>query len=626
MLFLLVSLCLSEAILGIDLGSQYIKFGIADLDTSEIIPIPTKDKNGMLSSVAIKKKDDSVITNSTIGDIKILFESAAARYVDKHPSRGNKQIINAVTRDDNEIRTCKVINESVLLSLLHYHILSSVKHTASAITLSFPSFFTISMRQDVISSLQSFSIPVTHIADDNQALAVLYADTYISRYMKSPRSVMFVDVGYGYAKASVINFTWNTVQTDAYILNSEFSENCGSYGFAKALAKSVRIPISEAEKMLKDADDVEFARKEIDELKKLIYDVAEASGPVDEVQLIGGASRLKFVLDAVNEAVKNVIKPEPSPTPAPTPESTPEPEIENDVENVILDDEVNEEKNENDPSFANIGAEISSELNKTNSTSTQINNIKARQEFDATKAVLLGTLHYALNAENRSIFNPTVVHKKPTATTYVKCGWVSDKFCQKNFGCKTPRLMGINRCPNDIITVVADSRHIPSGSNKTIANIHLLNISEMEFGGPNTGQGIINFRSPDGYVDKVIWCNQTGECYPIEFQQALSQPFSQVQENQRLFQLILEKLTGKKVFEEDEKKVKDLVSRLKKVVYPPEGVEQTLAIDDSVKKKVDEYIQKLEANEIDGMTGYQLLEAKDDLKNIAISLGLKVEE
>ncbi|OHT10154.1 hypothetical protein TRFO_20609 [Tritrichomonas foetus] len=662
MFLFFIGFCLSERTLAIDFGSQYLKFGYADLDTSETTVLETNSKYGFPAAVAIKtpNKSESPLTNETLNGIKPLIGREAAIFLHKHPKLGSEYILSSVTRNDPDFRTSTVANQTTLLSLLFFQFLNSLKEPLpSSMTLTFPNFFTPKMRQDVFSAIRFFKLPISHVADDVQALSAIYADTYLTRYVKQPRRVLFVDIGAGYAKVNVIKFTWETNKTISYIEASDFSDRCGGYGFAKALAKSVRLPVFEAERLLKDIEEVDFAKSELDELKRIINSTVESAGLVDEVQIIGGASNYKFIYDAVTDAVKyaynltnlgksninirnvaeNVEKPAKK---VDTPETTPNSETKDETHENISEGTVNETATLDDLEKMASTTEANSTANTNNTTNTttdatnspgnstmnkaeeKIEIPKVLREFDATNAVLKGTLHLILAVENRSIYNPTYVLKRPVASYYVKCGKQVDKYCQKNSRCKTPTFLSTNGCEGNYMDLLIDKRHTPTGSPELIGRFRFTNISEIVFNNSKPGRAYAQLNPPDPVIEQAVICNSSSECFPVGIEQILTNGHD-IQEQMQFFESISNYIQYRKTIEINIANIKNVLERIRKVIYPPPNSEQTMKIDESVKEKFDTYWNKVKSNELEKMSLEEIKELTSDLKGLALSLGFEVE-
>lgn len=636
MIFFIFSLVACEKILGIDFGSQYIKYGFADLDTSEYILEDLDNKYGVPASFAIKtpKNSDAPLTNETLDGISIKYGKKAIKYLRKHPHNGAEFILNSVVRNDPEFRTSTVVNQSTLLTLYWGQLLTHLREQPSSIVVSFPSLFTPLMRQTVLNSLRFFNTRVKSVTDDLQALSALYADSYLNRYISKMRKVLFVDVGFSYAKVSVLNFTFNGDYTLSTLMASSWSEKCGGYAFAKALARSARLSTHEAEKMLKDvSDDLEFAKSELAELKKIINETVEAGGLVDEVQIIGGASRYQWVYDTVTDAVKYAYN---LTTPTTTIKSKSTNSTTTNSTEQVNQTEINSTETNSTEQKSAEKVETSETENLAssgvftqdqNETSTKNQTIpKVLREFDASNAIALGTLHYILMTENRSMFNPTYMIRKPTASYYVKCGKTVDKFCQRNSMCKQPYFQNIDTCENDIIEILIDKRHAPTGSPDLISRILMTNISNVEFNESiPQHRGYLRLRLPEPFIEGLVWCNASDECYAISYEDITTDKYDLINQY-NLFEAI-----SKKLAEDADKKsyldtIKSLVEKLGKRVNPSEGTESTLKINEGIKKRYEEINKKLKDGEFAKLPVDKLREARDDIKSLCLSLGMKSNE
>lgn len=629
MFVLFFSFATCNRILGVDFGSQYLKFGFADLLTSEYLIEDYNQKYGIPTAFAIKTPNhsDAPLTNETLDGISIKYGKSAIRYLHKHPHHGSEYVLNSVTRDDPEFRTSTVVNQSTLLTLFFGQVLTQLDKKLTGMVLTFPSFFTPLMKQTVINGLKYFETPIKAVTDDIQALSVLYADSYLDRYMSKMRKVLFVDVGFSYAKTYVVNFTFNGQFTLSTLMASSWSENCGGHAFAKALSRSARLPIHSAEKMLKDVeDDLEFAKAELNELKRIINETVEAGGLVDEVQIIGGASRYKYIYDTVTDAVKYAYN-LPPPVKKPTKKSnnsTVSTNSTNSTETVNQTSNNEKTAEKVETSEAENLASSGIFTNDQNETSTLNQSVpKVLTEFDPSTAIALGTLHYILMTENRSMFNPTYMIRKPVASYYVRCGKITDKYCQRNSMCKQPVFYNLNGCPDDIIEVLIDKRHTPTGTPEVISRSQMTNISNIVFNESEKGRrGMVKLRLPDPFVEGIAWCNSTEECYSISFKDVSIDRYDLVKQYE-LFEAITTKLASDADRNKYIDNIKSLIDKLDKRINPSGNTESTLKIPDTIKEKFENFKKQLQNNEFSKLSLEKVREIRDDVKSLCLTLGMK---
>jgi hypothetical protein len=179
-----------------------------------------------------------------------------------------------------------------------------------------PSFIPRRQLEVIAAACQFFRIPLMALIPDLQAVMTLYGTTKTNRFATEPRHVMFIDVGSMYTKVYSGLFVYDNASDSSELVkivqtSGEWSEHVGGYHFAKALASAKGISVGKAQKMLVRSTGDSFGdlfEKETRHLEEVIekaIDVAQNVGPIDEVQLIGGASTLKFVVDTI-KTVTNV--------------------------------------------------------------------------------------------------------------------------------------------------------------------------------------------------------------------------------------------------------------------------------------------------------------------------------
>lgn len=627
MIFLFLAFITSKKILGIDFGSQTIKFGYANLDTKETHLGDYPRDRGIPAAIAIKTKKNSNerLTNETLDGISLKFGQKAIPYLRKHPQHGSHSLLNSIIRDLPEYNTFTLTNKQTLLSLYFVQFLAALRDQPDYLSITFPAFFTPAMRQLVANSLSFFRVPLKHVSDDIQAISALYSDTYLNRFEKSSRQVLFVDVGYSYAKVYVINFTFQTNHSLAETIAYDWSEKCSAHGFAQALSRSARLPIHTAEKMLKDVtDDVEFAKDEIAELKRLINQTVHIAGLVDEAQIIGGASQYPFVYEAVSEAAKYVFKPTPKPKPVAANTTTPENRTETTTEEQPGNTDQTATEKVGDEKAEMASTEFTSpQTNSTveNATSQEPAHVVLR-EFDPINCIAEGMLHLALMVENSSMFNPTYMRKRPSSNYYVKCGNRVDIFCQKNTICKEPFVPKMNGCPDNMLQILVDKRQTPAGSPEVIGRYFMTNISNIEFNnGTEYSRGYIRTRNPDPTVESVFWCNQSDICYNIDIQDVTIPNFYESADFE-LFKAITARFGIDPLTQDYLNQVKELLKKIKKAIKPSE-TETAVKIDSASREKFNTIKSQFKSGELAQSGKEKVMEARDELKSIGLALGLK---
>jgi hypothetical protein len=218
----------------------------------------------------------------------------------------------------SEFKTSTVASDLVLFTMLIYNAMrmSPSFHTAA---IAIPSYWTREQFQAIIQACRMFDIPLGALVTDVQAVSTLYATTRLGRFKNAPRHVLFVDVGAVSTKVYASNFTYDDrVPTHDFVVISqtvnEWSEGIGGYHFAKAVAETKGISVRKAQKLLirnggEGLDDA-FADQLV-ALESLVTGAvagANRFGEIDDVQLIGGASSIKAVVETIKQAANHSIR------------------------------------------------------------------------------------------------------------------------------------------------------------------------------------------------------------------------------------------------------------------------------------------------------------------------------
>jgi hypothetical protein len=311
MLSILLSGSLCADYVGVDIGSQFFKLSRSQPDgTVRIVPNPIRNSVGIASAAAVKFRSPHSLPLSRrdYEDIEVRFEDSALSLLKRNATLGAEFPPRTLGR--NRSSTFHTSTTAGELPLFALSLRNALRHVApfSRLCASVPSFWTRQQLFALSQSCSALQMSLTAIVSDAQAVLTLYAVTWLPRFRLSPRRVMFVDVGATSAKVYSGQFSYdNSVPTRDFVrveqLSSSWSERTGSLHFAEAIAAATNISMSKARKLLSrgggDAYRAVVAREVLD-LEVLVRG-AVGEG-VDEIQLIGGASALRFVADAVSRA------------------------------------------------------------------------------------------------------------------------------------------------------------------------------------------------------------------------------------------------------------------------------------------------------------------------------------
>lgn len=111
---------------------------------------------------------------------------------------------------------------------------------------------------------------------------------------------------------------------------------------------------------------------------------------------------------------------------------------------------------------------------------------------------------------------PIVIDQKPRFSLYVKCGDVSQKYCEK--GDKCVQYIKLDNAYCERITIEADKDHVSKGVDPLINEYYLKNISSFKNVAEKIG-GFLEMHTLIPEIKTVDWClSDTLDCKKIEFE------------------------------------------------------------------------------------------------------------
>lgn len=414
MIFYILQITLSVKIVGIDLGSQYIKAAENSLG-SEPHLVQFGSSNQVPAAVAFSIPRDLVqpFKEEQFKDIRVLFGNKAIRQLRKNASSGVEFLPKIIGRSETEFLTTNITSQYEM-SLLFFLNLVKKFDTNTRFAISVPNFWTHEQRRVLNTFIEFCRIPLISIVDDMSAVSVLYANTRTTRFTEKKMRILFIDVGGTSVKSYGTLFRW--AGNISYINHSSFSfnEDIGGYFFAKKIAECKGVSIKKGYKLLQNLKKEEIEKclgKEINELKDVIakakndafnaYEVDNLTKEFDEIQLIGGASRYDFVLDAIKSVVGDAI---------------------------------------------------------------------IKRDFNANEAIAIGAVHAAAVMLGVSIYPPCQVIKRSFNNITFKCG-SEHLYCKENGIRCNYKIIENTTC--DKVYFISDKKNIPKGVSNILSTYNL---------------------------------------------------------------------------------------------------------------------------------------------------------
>ena len=251
------------------------------------------------------------VLNPKLDDFPILFGADALRILKRKPQNGYEFLPKTIGRGNTSFHTSQNITTPEFFALMWMDYILDHGNT-NGLTFAVPSYWTDIQKASLANSLKLYRMPLEAIVDDVEAVTAHYAATRYTRYQKKTRNVLFVDFGATSFKVYGITFQWNR-KGQFSIANetaNEWSEKVGGYYCAKVVAAKENISIKKAtQRIIQDSNRYLYLFKNqtviIETLLKRALSrlqhqtkfakFEKNSFQVDEVQLIGGASKMPFL-------------------------------------------------------------------------------------------------------------------------------------------------------------------------------------------------------------------------------------------------------------------------------------------------------------------------------------------
>ncbi|OHT10048.1 hypothetical protein TRFO_20856 [Tritrichomonas foetus] len=463
----------------IDLGTQYIKVSVMDINGNIRIVPNSKNKMMTPSAVAFKleKYPNRHLTMVESLRAQVKIGDDALRILKNNPKKGSEFVPRLIGRNltshitnnftdhiKNDIKNTTtgtfsghftspdIADPSEMLGFLFKEIFSSPEFTQMpGSVVAVPAYYTFEQRRDINDAMWAAQANYYGTVDDNQAIATLYSIRFAKRFSEKPQDILFVDIGAASSKAYRCHFSMNKTTNPptplANVTSYEFTENCGGQILAMKLASIKNISPSKAQKLLKANSLSNYDELFEDELYSLSRMIKLAiNGPIDQIQIFGGASRFQFLIDTISKVV---------------------------------------------------GTEI-----------------EIKKELPAFDAVAFGAIHALQDMQNLSVYQfPNLTRSSPY-NSYVECGGVIEDFCYKSANCTEAALLENTMC--DYVHFLTDYENVPEGCSNILGKFELVNISRFPKQPEEGAGGFLTFKEPSPILTGALWCRNTDlYCDPI---------------------------------------------------------------------------------------------------------------
>jgi hypothetical protein len=325
--FLLSFFSFSWKCVGLDLGSQFFKLAESTSDGNSIIfTDPRTSSIRIPSSAAFRFLDSKSfpLTEEDFESIEVRFGFEALSLLARNESFGYEFLPRTIARNHTkEFHTGKGVQE-IELFLLSLHNVFRLIQPFNIISIALPSFFTRRQISMVLDAVKAFELPLASLMSDIQAIATWYTIVRSTIFVNTPKHILFIDIGSTATKIYSLRLSYEKVGEKEFVIANQTSggwtEKVGGYHLAKAIAKKNSISFKKAQKILVRKGGLEYEElfeEQMEILEDLIHEVIDKAitvVPIDEIEVIGGSSRFKFVMETIQDVTNLTIRKDLNPT------------------------------------------------------------------------------------------------------------------------------------------------------------------------------------------------------------------------------------------------------------------------------------------------------------------------
>jgi hypothetical protein len=233
---------------------------------------------------------------------------------------------------------------------------------------------------------------------------------------------------------------------------------------------------------------------------------------------------------------------------------------------------------------------------------TNVSGSALRRDLDATHGVLDATLHMIAVEKNLTDGRAIDRSAKPVWNLIIEWGNQTEKYCQKNAGCKYPAFTF--RPGNDDIFIKVDPRQLPKGALNVVAHYRMTNASDIPYNPENPGRLVLQLPFPDPVLEYALYTDGTPGWKQIGIERIDSEPLDEVSRY------------CSEAFEESRRAVerKEIVGKIRNLVKKIKGVDA---------EEMKPYKQKLDDGTYKRMGTEELKNVLQKLETIATTMNIE---
>lgn len=557
----IIFFCLGIQYLGIDIGSEYIKAAESTVLGEPKMRFNPNGQNYRAAAAVRKQKFvEEYKTNEDLTAAELRFGNAALKTLKAHPESGFEYLSRAFGRVNTSFHTSTLFSTQEMMSLFLQDLGNTLTIDPDVI-MAVPSYWTQSMRNELNFACENAGIKLVNIMDDKDAVAAHYAAINFNKYVNTSKNVLFVDIGSTSVKAYGYIFLSDGTNSFANETGTAWSEQTGSYFFAKSIAEAKKLSMKKAFKFFAEKSPSQYFSNISEPVHEMISVVQSASDSmksflknvrlpgnsqqIDEVQVFGGSSRLSLFNKLIAKA--------------------------SGCQNVL-------------------------------------------HEFNPNEAIAKGIIYLRQMIDGSSTVPACRINNLPTQSIYVEAGGKMGQYCQNGAVCSSPiRLYNVTT-DTEYVRVFINDDEIPEGTGKVQFIARLTNYTNITDVTDKTYLEVF-FRPPSVEIQGIRFCYNSSKCIALSGE-TLSVPHIEAAKSANFTLAYLDAKKNVKAQRLEMQRVEQMINNIYGKVL--KGLEKKGLTEESIPVEtistLKRYMKMVEDGTINNMSIDQLKDAQTDLK------------